>query len=213
MTHFQDVHNKVKEKQKSWCKYEAVQEQPLYYTKGICGGHPQLHQLVNKMAHWSCNKYPAVSRDITNTQKKIHTHFNASFPQKQHKAFCSSCTFTKMADIICFSIFQSRDNTFGDSLVTKGELSFKSHPKTAYLAAPATFISLAGVPILAFFLASRICDSRFPNAERRPLKTGRREQTNNIITKQQVLSKTFYCAMIHKIRSTVSFGEGGGVSD
>lgn len=54
-THLQDVHNKVEKKQKARGKNEPIQQQTFHYTVWICGGHPDLHQLVKVMAHRSSN--------------------------------------------------------------------------------------------------------------------------------------------------------------
>lgn len=97
------------------------------------------------------------------------------------------------------------DNLWEDFHATKRNFrppsGLKSYPKTAYLAAPATFISLAGDPLLAFFLASRICDNRFPKAERRPLEMGRIHKN---INKQQV-SQRFNVQLIKKENFKLSF--------
>ena len=69
MTHLQDVHDKVEEEQKAGGEEEPIQQQAFDYTVRVCGGHPHFHELVEVMAHRSCNKQPATDKQ---QQKTIH---------------------------------------------------------------------------------------------------------------------------------------------
>lgn len=81
--------------------------------------------------------------------------------------------------------------------------SAKSHPKMAYRVAPATSISSTGPPLLAFFLPSKYCESRFPKADRIPLKEWRTDHTL-----LSMCNKKFHNLKVKKIK-LCNFWVGG----
>lgn len=70
--HLQKVHNKVKNEQKAGGKEEPIQKQAFDYAVRVCGRYQCLHQLVEAMAHRSCNKQPVADKKGTTALRRTN---------------------------------------------------------------------------------------------------------------------------------------------